>query len=334
MSDPVLSCDTGRLSQLSPAIYVSPDQALIKTRRRRDTYRSKARSDNTKRAYESDWSHFVSWCADRSLAALPADDETVSLYLSDLAEAGFKASTIGRRVSSISVAHKTAGLASPCNSAGVRFTFAGIKRVHGSEQIGKAPTLLEDLKLMLRKLKPNRLQDVRDRALLLVGFAAALRRSELVGIDVEDLELTREGYVLRIRRSKGDQEGRGERVGIPRGKHPDTCPVRALQAWLEASGRPSSGPLFRNINRWGQIGGRLSGYAVALIIQRRARAAGLDPERFGGHSLRAGFATQAIRSGVSEIRAMRQTRHKSSSVFRRYVREAELFDGELAKLGL
>lgn len=330
----VVGSDKGNVSEPSRAIYVSGPRHLSRTRARRDTYRENARSANTRKAYASDWSHFSAWCAEHQVVQLPASDETVSLYLADLAEAGFKAATIERRVASISIAHKTAGVPSPCNSAGVRFTIAGIKRVHGAAQIGKAPTLLEDLKAMLRKIRGNNPLEVRDRALLLVGFSAALRRSELVAIDWEHLEPTREGFILTLPRSKADQMGEGARLGLARGKHAETCPVRALEAWRQACENPRSGPVFRSVTRWGRIDGRLSDRAVALVIQSRAAAAGLDAERFGGHSLRAGFATQAIRSGVSELRAMRQTRHKSSSTFRKYVREAELFDGELRKIGL
>jgi integrase len=213
----------------------------------------------------------------------------------------------------------------------VRLVWAGIRRTHGTAQEGKAPALVEDLRAMVEAMVPRRcgqawrLLELRDRALLLLGFAGAFRRSELVSFDVEDLELSRAGLAVRLRRSKTDQEGQGRRVGIPRGQRAETCPVRALQAWLERA-RIEAGPIFRGVNRHGQLqSGQLSDRAVALVVKRRAAAAGLDPERLAGHSLRAGLATSAAAAGASERKIMDQTGHKSVTMVRRYIRDGELF---------
>jgi site-specific recombinase XerD len=286
-------------------------------------YVRQAKAPNTRRAYRSDWEHFTAWCQARTLAALPAAPETVALYLSDLA-AGFKASTLTRRVSAISQAHQMAGHESPTHAALVQQTMAGIRRSLGTAPTEKNPILTGDMRAMVAELPTGPL-GVRDRALLLVGFAGALRRSELVGIDRDDIEFTTEGLVITLRRSKTDQEGAGRKVAIQYGAHPETCPVLALQAWLQASG-VAAGSVFHPINRHGQMRpGRLSGTAVALIVKRYAAKAGLDPAQYAGHSLRAGLATSAAIAGASERAIMAQTGHRSLSMVRRYIRDGNLF---------
>jgi integrase len=182
---------------------------------------------------------------------------------------------------------------------------------------------------------PDGLAGTRDRALLLTGFAGAFRRSELVGLDRADLEFNARGLVITLRRSKTDQEGHGRKVALPYGSTFETCPVRSMQAWLEESGI-TDGPLFRKINRHGQLHlARLCGSAVALTVKRSVRAAGLDPSKYSGHSLRSGFATAAAIAGASERAIMNQTGHQSSKMVRRYIRDGNLFrDNAAAKLGL
>ena len=192
---------------------------------------SQAKARNTVRAYRSDWSHFETWCHQHGVASLPADVETVASYLSDLA-ATSRVSTLQRRVAAISVAHKMAGHGSPTSSAAVRALLAGIRRSLGTKPGAKKPALTDDIRAMLDCL-PDSLLGARDRALLLLGFAGAFRRSELVGLDVQDLEFTDDGLVITLRRSKTDQEGETRKVGIPFGSGPTTCPVRALRSWLD-----------------------------------------------------------------------------------------------------
>jgi integrase len=181
---------------------------------------------------------------------------------------------------------------------------------------------------------PDSLLGIRDRALLLVGFAGAFRRSELVGLDVADVEFKREGLVVTLERSKTDQEGAGRKIGIPYGSNPATCPVRALQAWLEASAT-TEGALFRTMNRHGHVKDRLSGQGVAIVVKRCAEAAGLNPDDYAGHSLRSGLATSAAAAGVSERAIMNQTGHKSVNMVRRYIREGSLFrENAAAGVGL
>ena len=297
-------------------------------------YAGQAKAPNTLRAYNADWRDFAAWCAAANLTPMPADPETVGLYLGDLAAAGRKASTLERRLSAIAQAHKLAGHPSPTGHPAVRAVWAGIRRVHGSAQEGKAPALAADMRAMVGALPPG-LGGVRDRALLLLGFAGAFRRSELVGLDAGDVAPTREGLVVTLRRSKTDQAGEGRRVGIPAGQHAATCPAQALKAWTTMAGI-AEGPLFRPVDRRGVVGpGRLSDRAVALVVKRAALAAGLDPDRYAGHSLRAGLATSAAAAGASERSIMDQTGHRSVAMVRRYIREGSLFrDNAAAKVGL
>ncbi len=296
-------------------------------------YAQQSRAANTRRAYRADWADFAAWCEAHALAALPAAPETVALYLADLADRR-KTSTLQRRLSAISQAHKAADHESPTGHRAVRAVWAGIRRAKGTAQDGKEAAITRDLRAMVATLPPT-LGGVRDRALLLLGFAGAFRRSELVSLDVADLHTTRDGLVVSLRRSKTDQEGKGRRIGIPYGSRPATCPVRAVQDWLDAS-RVTTGPLLRGVNRHGQVRPtRLSDKAVALVVKRAAEAAGLDPARYAGHSLRAGLATSAAAAGVSERAIMAQTGHKSLPMVRRYIREGSLFnDNAAAEVGL
>jgi site-specific recombinase XerD len=282
-------------------------------------YINQAKSPNTKKAYRNDLTHFVNWCSKLGVQYLPASVDTVKMYLTALAEMDYKVSTITRRVSAISQAHQAAGFDSPTHALPIRALMAGIRRTKGTAQTGKAPTMTEDIREMVETLPENLLGE-RDAALLLLGFAGAFRRSELVSLDVEDLAFTKEGLKVTLRKSKTDQEGQGITKGIAYGSHPTTCPVRAMQQWLESS-RITSGPVFRSINRHGQIqAGRLSDKAVALVVKRQAEAAGLNPADYSGHSLRAGLATSAANAGVGERAIMKQTGHKSTAMVRKYIR--------------
>jgi len=299
-------------------------------------YVEEATAPNTRRAYRTDWQDFVAWCTAHQHIALPATPETVVLYLTDRS-AVMKVATLRRRLVSITKAHQAAQLDPPTRSLIVHEVMHGIARHKAAvgEQVNqKTAAVTETIRLMVRT-RDNTPIGIRDRALLLVGFAGAFRRSELVHIDREDVRITREGLTIYLMRSKTDQEGQGQLVGIPYGHYEETCPVRALQHWLKASGI-TSGPIFRPITRHGVIQPtRLSPKAVASIVKRTATAAGLDPAEYAGHSLRAGLATAAGAAGVEERHIMRQTRHKSVEVARRYIRHGSVFrDNAAGKVGL
>lgn len=310
-----------------------PAAALVKAAEQARDYAESAKAPNTRRAYQADWRTFTSWCEEHGRVSLPASPDTLILYISVLAETR-KVSTIQRRLSSISVAHQLAGHASPTHDAHVRTVMQGIRRTKGAAPDAKEPAVTKILRAMVEAL-PENILGVRDRALLLLGFAGAFRRSELVGLDVADVRETTDGLVVTLRASKTDQTGEGSKKGIPYGSTPHTCPVRAVRAWKEAADL-KDGPLFRPINRHGQVRPqRLSGHAVATIVKRAAKNAGLEPEHFSGHSLRAGLATAAAQAGVSERVIMQQTGHKSLPVLRRYIRDGSLFrENAAAQVGL
>jgi len=285
---------------------------------------------NTRRAYRADWSDFVDWCVEHGRDALPAVPASVADYLADRAtdregRPALAVATLQRRLVAIARAHQLAGHESPTSSEGVRAVLKGIRRQKSVAQRRVAPLTVPVLRQVLVHL-PDSLLGVRDRALLLLGFAGALRRSELVELDVADLQEVDEGLVLRLRRSKTDQEGAGTIKGIPLGEHAATCPVRAVAAWLKLSG-VQEGPLFCPIDRHGTLRRkRLNGGDVAAIIKRSVAAAGFDPDRYSGHSLRAGLATAAAKAGASSFEIRRQTGHKSDRMLERYIRDGSLFD--------
>jgi integrase len=216
----------------------------------------------------------------------------------------------------------------------VRNTFKGIRRMMGAAVSQKAPTLTDDIRAMLEGTDVG-LIGIRDRALILLGFAGAFRRSELVSLTVEDCAFGRDGLTITLRKSKTDQTWEGRKIGIPYGSNPETCPVRILQGWLEQAGI-IEGMLFRSINRHGVIhAGGLSGSDVARIVKKLALRAGLDPAKYAGHSLRAGHATSAAIAGASERSIMNQTGHRSVQMVRRYIRDGSLFrENSAGKLGL
>jgi site-specific recombinase XerD len=307
-------------------------------------YIRESRAANTRRAYAADWQAFAAWCAGAGLEPLPAAPETVALYLADQAQ-HLAVGTLGRRLVAITAAHRAAGHQLDTRHAVIRETFAGIKRSHGTAQQGKAPAVVAELRRMVEG-QPNTLAGTRNRAILLLGFAGAFRRSEIAGLAVEDLAFTADGLVVTLRRSKTDQEGAGRKVGIPYGSTPATCPVRAVRAWIEAASL-ACGALFREIGTGGQLvaaytdtagrqrGERLSDKSIANLVKAAAKAAGLDAARYAGHSLRAGLATSAAAAGASERAIMAQTGHRSVNMVRRYIRSGELFrENAAAVVGL
>ena len=287
-------------------------------------YVSHSKAASTLKAYRTDWRDFETWCAASGLTALPAAPETVALYLAARADT-LKPASLGRRLAAISKAHSSAGYESPASMrhAPVSETFKGIKRVKGVAQTRKSPLLATQLIRAIATMRVD-LVGLRDRVLLLVGFAGAFRRSELVALEVADVEMVEDGLTITLRRSKTDQEGAGRKIGIPRGSTPETCPLRALRAWMEAA-NITEGPLFRSVNRHGHIGGRLSAKHVAISVKQAAAAVSLDAKSFAGHSLRAGLVTSAAIHGRSDRSIMNQTGHQSVAMVQRYVRDAQLF---------
>jgi site-specific recombinase XerD len=280
------------------------------------------KAEATRRAYRSDFALFRSWCEAKRVPALPAAPEAVAAFLAGEANRGTKTSTIGRRLAAIRYAHKLAGHEPPTNSEAVKATVRGIRRTARSSPTRKAPATANKVLAMVAKADTE-LKGLRDRALLLLGFAGAFRRSELVALNVADLEFCDGGLRVTIRKSKTDQEGLGATIAIARGS--TACPVDAVGAWIRAAAIVD-GPLFRPVTRTGKMSARrLSARAVAELVKCYARRAGLKAADFSGHSLRSGFLTSAAVQGASIFKMMDVSRHKSVDTLRGYVRDAEMF---------
>jgi len=291
-------------------------------------FAAEAKAPATRRAYAGAWRAFVAWAEAHQVAAMPAAPEAVACYLTALAEAGRRVPSLELALAALAAAHQAAGYESPRTAPVVREVMKGIRRALGVAPHPKAPVRVSELRAMLAAAPAGRL-GLRDRALLLVGFASALRRAELVALNVEDVATGEDGLTITLRRSKTDQEGAGRTIGVPLSAAPETCPVRALRAWLTEAAI-TEGPIFRGVSRHGALGPRLSGRGVARVVQRAAAAVGLEASTFGGHSLRAGLATAAAKAGKSERAIMAQTGHRSVTMVRRYIREASVFTDNAA----
>jgi integrase len=317
------------------------DDPLYETAQAAGKYMRAAKAKSTVRAYESDWRDFAAWSELNGLASLPATPSTVALYLASLASPRegmkpLKAATITRRLTSINAAHKAKGLDSPAtmNHHLVADTLHGIRRTLGVAQVRKKPLTRDRIVKLLGALS-GPIAAARDKALVLVGFAGSLRRSELAAIKVEDLAWHRKGVTITIPRSKTDQEGEGREVEIPLGTHDLTCPVMALENWIKIASI-KDGNVFRRVGLYGNVGKALSKDSVGRIVKRLVRRARIaSPEAYGGHSLRAGFVTEAAANGATDREIMKQTGHKSIAMVHRYAR-ADQKDRQTAagKLGL
>jgi integrase len=276
-----------------------------------------ATSPNTRRAYRSDLAHFLA-----NGGALPATAADVAAYLARFG-GELAVATLARRLVAIGRAHTSQELKNPCQAELVRLTLRGIRRTYGRPQRQALALTKEQISSIVAPLG-NSLRDLRDRALLLVGFHGAFRRSELSAVDCKSIEWSRQGIVVTIRKSKTDQERKGRDVAIPSGKG-SICPVQALECWLNVSGI-SEGGVFRPIDRVGRISREaLSADSVSVILKRRLKEIGCDPSDYSGHSLRAGFVTEAANAGVPTWRIRRQTGHSSDAMLDRYIRQGEAF---------
>jgi len=283
------------------------------------------RSVATKKAYAIGWADFEGWCRSAGRATLPALEETVQLYAVHCLEAGRALATVQQRLASIVAAHRQGGQTPPVGYA-VRDLMRAARRKNGTAQRQKAaivPAELRKMSAALLRLKTVRA--VRDRALLVFGFATGMRAGELCALEVSDVRFAAKGVVVWIGRSKTDQEGEGREVGIFAGKRAHSCPVRVLKAWLRVRGK-EAGPLFAGVDGGDRVQpGRLNVKTVWRIVRRSVQMIGLDPEPYGAHSLRAGCATAAAVAGAGEIAIMQRTGHKSLAVVKRYIRHADVF---------
>jgi integrase len=297
-------------------------RALVVDRARR--LAEAAHAENTRRAYRVGWNDFSAYCADHGLRALPADTQTVALYATALAERA-KLATIRLYIAGIAEKHRETGLESPVAHDMVRRIVRGIARTNRASQARKLAVTLDHLRAMLLEVQGDDLKAKRDRAIVLLGFAAALRRSELAALRVEDLRFEKRGLVVTVRRSKTDQEGKGVEIAVPYVASRSLCAARAVRAWIDAAGI-ASGPIFRSFNlQRRMLETPIDGRDVANLVRKLTSKAQLDGD-FSGHSLRAGFATSASAAKASLDSIARTTRHKFLSVLMRYVRPAQAFD--------
>ena len=294
-------------------------------------YAKASRAAATWRAYEADWRAFRAWCHAVDLDPLPATSHTVALFIAAEAKLGRAPSTLGRRLAAIRLMHVGARHPSPHDAIEVDEVLRGIRRAWKRPPAQKAPAVDEEIKRMVDAAEPQTLRGLRDRALLLLGFAGAFRRSELVALDAEHVTQRDEGLSILIASSKTDQEGIGQVVAIPRVAGSPYCPVRAVLDWMIAA-NIQSGPVFRRLHRGDAVGkSRLTPQSVALIIKDLAGKIGLDSGRYAGHSLRSGFLTSAARNRASIFKMADQSRHKSLDVLREYVRNEERFEDHAAE---
>jgi len=273
-----------------------------------------SKASNTLRAYKADYKDFAGFCIKHGFKSMPSEPKTISLYLTHLSQTS-KFSTLKRRLASISVIHKLSGHYIDTKHPMITENLMGIKRVKGSYQKAKKPILINELKTIVNIIndEKNQKRKAKNKALILIGFAGGFRRSELVEILSEDIDFVKEGVKIFIKRSKTDQSGEGMTKGIPYFSNQNYCPVIALKDWIEKS-QIKSGKIFD-----------MSDKSVALIIKKYTAIAGLDSNKYSGHSLRSGFATSTAELGADERSIMAMTGHKTSQMVRRYIQEANLF---------
>ena len=270
-----------------------------------------SKANNTLRAYQSDFKDFSAFCNKNGMSSMPTEPKIIALYITHLSKSS-KFSTLKRRIASISVIHKLKGHYLDTKHPIIMENLHGIKRTLGSRQKAKKPILINDLKLIIKAIDKEK---IRDKTLILIGFAGGFRRSELVNIDYEDIEFVNEGVKILIKRSKTDQSGEGIIKAIPYFDNQEFCPVISLKIYIkEKFSDKNEGKIFD-----------ISDRSVALIIKRYAKKAGLDSSKYAGHSLRSGFATTAAEFGAEERNIMAMTGHKTTQMVRRYIQEANLF---------
>lgn len=312
------------MPDLIPIEAVASLANLAWTIERAKEYGRNAKSAATRRAYAADVADFERFCRGHGLEWLPAAPTTLGLYLAMLAETGRSVSTIRRRVAAIADQHGSADLPNPAAAKPVKAILAGIARERGVAPTRKAALTIDLVRAVLRATAVD-LHGLRDRAVILLGFHAAMRRSELAALDVQDLSFQPEGIVVTIRRSKTDQDAAGYEIGVP--SHPDATidAVAAVRGYLDAAGI-SSGAVFRTFSLAGALqANRIDGRDVARIVQRAAKGARLGGD-MAGHSLRAGFVTSAAKANVGIDRIAAVSRHKSPAILLGYVRRARVFE--------
>lgn len=278
---------------------------------------SSAVADNTKKAYQKQWRFFTAWCDENGNQALPTSPETMAFYVAKLSKT-YRLSTIEQAVAAIVTANTSKGFDNPASGKTIQLLMKGLRRQKGTNKRKKSPLLAQDIKAIVDIFGAGE-RDIRNKALILLGFVGAFRRSELVGLKVSDLDFQDRGLVVTVRRSKTDQEGKGQLKAIPYAQEFKYCPVKASKEWLQISTKSGEDVLFDLTDR-----------QVANIVKGLAHKIGRKEQDFSGHSLRSGFVTQAVMNGKQITTIMAQTGHKSIPVLSEYIRRASVFDGNAA----
>jgi site-specific recombinase XerD len=314
-----------------PVLYVEPVERVQLPDTLRDALKVAAdfaaneKAPATRKAYDSDFRIFEKWCATQGLCALPASPAAVAAFIADQAAVDKKPSTLGRRIAAIKHAHRKANETSPTDDERVKSVLSGARRTLGVAPRRLTPVLTDTLKDMVRMI-PGNVKGLRDRALLLICWSGALRRSELVGMNVEHVEFTDQGMRVLIPRSKSDQQGAGQTIAIISARNSVYCPVKALRAWLDVASI-TQGAIFPAVHRGGHlVNRRLGAEAVRRLVKRYVAKLGFDPKQFGAHSLRSGPLTSGAQRNASIARLQQLSRHKSVDVLlNTYIRPVDLF---------
>ena len=311
-----------------PALRSDTEAILARAR----ALASRSKATETLRSYRTAWTQWCAWCELMGYQPLGGDTLAVGMFLAHLSRTKSLA-TARTRLAAVGTAHRIAGVPLDTKAGPIANVLEGFKREQGVKPLKQAtPLLVEVLERFLSVYAKDTTAHRRDKALVLIGFASALRRSEIVALDLEDVEFVPQGVVLHLRRSKTDQHGKGELIAIHRGTNSEFCAVTALERWIDLRGR-KSGPLFTRLHKGGRMTDeRLRPQAVSLVLKRAVEASGLNPDTFSGHSLRAGLATSAALAGADLKDIMAQPRHRSHDIALRYIRRAEIWKNNVTKL--
>lgn len=311
--------------------FTAPDLQAIEAARAE--FKSAELARNTVLSYDRDWRVFRAWCEAAGRTAMPAPADLVELYCVDLLRRGRKVTTVMRHIRGIQYQHRTTGHENPI-TASVRQLLSGARRILAQRPAQKEALLTEDIRAMVAAIDRTAPIGARNAALLLFGFASALRRSSLARLELRDLTFTPEGLLVVIRWEKQDREGKTREIAIPLGRRAATCPVRAMKRWLGFRG-DEPGLVFTRVHRGHTSPEGLLGNRIGQIVQEAAAAVNLDRSKYGAHSLRAGFVTEALERGTNELAIARHTGHRSLDTLRLYVRSRSLFRGNACRaLGL
>jgi len=311
--------------------FPDTETVIANLQQERAKFTGALRAPNTETGYRYDSAAFRAWTAQMGLQALPASPDTLGLWVTSMLVRGLKVSTCGRRVAAVVHMHRSAGHPNPATEE-VRELLQGARRLRVEQVDQVLPLALDELRaISLKLLEDDTPLSIRNWCILLVGFAAALRNSNTAALLLEDVEFTDEGAILKIRKSKTDQIGRGRMIGLRFGKHPETCPVSALKKWIDRRGG-FAGPLFTRFDGHVERDRGLLPERIGQIVQQCIRRIGLDSRAFGGHSLRSGYVTEAGLSGASDLLIAATTGHRDMSTLRKYFRRRNAFSGNATGL--